>query len=150
MQTIALITNSKLLAGHAQDVALIAQALSKQLHYHAAPAWHASPWSCVYYADASTVPNSADRLWLLDDSDSAGALGYHDQDPSGQPYGRVFVRPILESGGDIMQSANSVSVTASHEALEIFGDPQANVWAQMNDGRLLALELCDPVESDAY
>ncbi len=150
MQQIALLSQSKLLKDHASDVLVIAQAVSKQLHYHAAPAWAASPWSCIYYPDAASVPASAFRLWLLDDSDAAGALGYHDQDPQGQPYGRVFVKPILDSGGDIMTRSNSVSVTVSHEALEIFGDPQANLWAQMNDGRLLALELCDPVESDSY
>jgi hypothetical protein len=50
----------------------------------------------------------------------------------------------------VLETENSVSVTASHEALEIFGDPQAGYWAQMTTGALVALELCDPVEAEAY
>lgn len=147
---IALLSASRYLADKLPQVQLIAQALSSQLRYHAAPAWAALPWSCSYYADPKLVPSTAYRLWLLDDPDAAGALGYHDQDPSGAPYGKVFTKPILDSGGDVLRLANSISVTASHEALEIFGDPQANYWAEMPDGRLIALELCDPVEGDAY
>jgi len=148
MQQIALLLQSKHVT--AAQASLIAQAVSKQLHYHASPAWGTSAWSCVFYSSESLVPATAMKLYILDDADTAGALGYHDTDPQGDPYGRVFVKPILSSGGDILSSANSVSVTVSHEALEMFGDREANLWAVMPSGSLLAVELCDPVESDAY
>jgi hypothetical protein len=147
---IALLNASRNLSDKLDKVSLIAQAVSKQLRLHAAPAWQALPWTCALYQDPNLVPRSAYRLWLLDDSDAAGALGYHDQDPQGVPYGKVFVQPILDSGGDVLSSANSVSVTVSHEALEMFGDAEVGYWAQMPDGRLIALELADPVEGDAY
>jgi hypothetical protein len=38
----------------------------------------------------------------------------------------------------------------SHEVLEILGDPYITWWADGNDGRQYALEVCDPVEGDAY
>ena len=133
------------------DCKLIASAIDKQLKRHACPAWGASStWSCSFYSAASSPPADAYRMWILDNADQAGALGYHDQDPQGKPYARVFAKTVLDNGGDIMKSENSVSVTCSHEALEIFGDPQAGYWAQTRDGNLIALELCDPVEADAY
>jgi len=147
---IALLNQSSYLVDKLDKVSLIAQAVSKQLRLHAAPAWAALPWTCALYQDPNLVPRSAYRLWLLDDADTAGALGYHDQDPHGFPYGKVFVNPILDSGGDLMSTANSISVTVSHESLEMFGDPEVNLWAQMPDGNLIALELGDPVEGDAY
>jgi hypothetical protein len=148
MSLIALLNGSTRLKS--ADASLIAQAVSWQLRVHAAPAWGKSPWTCAFYQDPSTAPKTAFRLWLLDDPDVSGALGYHDLDPDGMPYGKVFAGLILDDGGDVHMSANSVSVTTSHEALEIFGDPYANWWAQMPDGRDVALELCDPVEGDAY
>src|SRR5690348_14351978 len=41
------------------------------------------------------------RMHFLDDADQAGALGYHDVDPDGRPYARVFVGTILDSGGTL-------------------------------------------------
>ena len=90
------------------------------------------------------------ELVLLDDSDAAGALGYHDLDPDGCSYARVFVTPILDNGGTWLRGANSVSATVSHEACELVGDPTANHWVETATGTLVAVELCDPVESCAY
>jgi hypothetical protein len=143
--TIALLNQSTVVK--VSDAKLIAQAIDKQLKKHACPAWGSVAWGCVF---ATSTPAGAYSLVILDDADQAGALGYHDQDPNGHPYGRVFAKTVLDNGGDILSSANSVSVTASHEALEMFGDLQAGYWAQNLDGDLVALELCDPIEADAY
>lgn len=128
----------------------MARAIGYQLRHHAAPAWGTAPWQCVYCATTDDVPEGASRLWVIDSPDVADALGYHDVDPEGHTYGKVFVEPILDAGGSDTSGDNSVSVTASHEALEIFGDPPATYWVQRPDGVLVATELCDPVEAQSY
>jgi len=60
------------------------------------------------------------------------------------------VNPILEAGGTVMDSELSVSTTLSHETLEAFVDPDINLWSSGPRKRRYAIEVCDPVESDAY
>ncbi|GAB2863008.1 hypothetical protein GCM10027277_34560 [Pseudoduganella ginsengisoli] len=59
-------------------------------------------------------------LYLWDHTDVAGALGYHDQNARGIPYGFVFTELAKQLGEDW-------SVTLSHEALELIADPQVNL-----------------------
>lgn len=95
----------------------------------------------------------AQLLHIFETPDVAGAEGYHDQDPRGRPYARVFTGPVLGSGGSVLDAkdgANTVAAVVSHEVLELFGDPQCQLWAQAPDGVLWALELCDQVENDSY
>jgi hypothetical protein len=127
-----------------QRVRWIEQAIRVQLR-HVAAAWGQYVWQVV--DDANTT---GFEIALLDDADVADALGYHDLGPDGQPYARVFLDPIFESGGTWLRGANSVSAVASHEACELVGDPLANHWIEKPNGSLVAQELCDPVESSAY
>jgi len=92
----------------------------------------------------------AEKIFLFDDSDVAGALGYHDVTPMGDPYARVFVRDTLDSGGTVLTGASSVSVTLSHELLEMLWDPDCNLYRPAPDGYTYAQEACDAVEADAY
>lgn len=78
---------------------------------------------------------------ILDDSDQAGALGYHDLTSAGLPLGKVFAKADKRAG-------DSVSVTLSHEILEMLGDPFINLTAQMGDGKFYAYEMGDAVEAD--
>src|SRR6266571_4314023 len=55
-------------------------------------------------------------LVILDTSDVADALGYHDFTPAGRPIGKVFAQ------SDIMDNLEW-TVTASHELLEMLADP---------------------------
>lgn len=81
---------------------------------------------------------------LFDHPDQPGALGYHDHDPRGVPYIKVF--PLLDAADGC-----SVSSTLSHEILETVGDPDGNSCVQSPiDGRVWAQELCDAVETDTY
>src|SRR6185436_346261 len=59
-------------------------------------------------------------LYLWDEADIDGALGYHDQNARGIPYGFVFTS-ISEQLGEPW------SVTLSHEALELIADPEVNL-----------------------
>jgi hypothetical protein len=83
------------------------------------------------------------KVYLLDDADTAGALGYHDEDEHGVPYGKVFTKISLQYG--------SVSSVLSHEVIELFLDPPCNRFAiDFNTGVLYAVEGGDPVENDSY
>ena len=95
----------------------------------------------------STQPsNGSWWLVLLDDSDQADALGYHDLTTEGLPIGRVFAASDLKAG-------TSWTVTASHELPEMLGDPNINltVFAQNSNtaGILYAYEVCDAREDDS-
>jgi hypothetical protein len=86
-------------------------------------------------------------LVLLDDSDQASALGYHDLTTEGLPIGKVFAASDLKAG-------TSWTVTASHELLEMLADPNVNltVFVQHSNsaGVLYAYEVCDACEDDSY
>lgn len=117
-------------------------AIAKQVVEHFGPIWHT-------YADLSFFP-SADKLpsgmWvvsLLDNSDQAGALGYHDLTPDGMPLGKVFA-------GTDRQYNLSASITLSHEVLEMLGDPYIDTSIQAPDGKFYAYEACDACEGDQY
>jgi len=95
------------------------------------------------------VPATPGTWWLviLDDSDQAGALGYHDLTPDGLPIGKIFAASDLKAG-------TSWSVTASHELLEMLADPNINLSAFVQNantsGTLYAYEVCDACEDDRF
>jgi len=93
-------------------------------------------------ATITTAPTADPPAWkvsVLDDSDQAGALGYHDDGPA--PWGRVFAATDRKYG-------LLWTVTLSHEVLELLADPFINSANQTGRARFHALEVCDPVESD--
>ena len=77
---------------------------------------------------------------FLDDADAPGALAYHDLTPDGFPLSKVFVRTTLQNG-------DLVSVSASHELVEMLVDPAINMMTTGPDPKLVyAYESADPVE----
>lgn len=90
-------------------------------------------------------------IYLWDEPDVAGALGYHERSGVGVPYGFVF-RALSESLGQ------DWSVSLSHEALELAMDPEANLLARgphpdpQEHGRRVYhwYELCDAVQNESY
>jgi hypothetical protein len=87
-------------------------------------------------------PASTWWLSLLDNSDTAGALGYHDLTSAGQPIGKAFVKTSK-------QNQTSWTVDASHELLEMLADPDINLCCMNNGSTLYAYEVGDPVQDDA-
>jgi hypothetical protein len=83
------------------------------------------------------------QIVIVDDPDQAGALGYHEMTIHGGPLGKVFAKLDIVNG-------LSWTVTLSHELLEMLVDPWINYCAQGSDGKIYALEICDPVEADGY
>lgn len=140
MTTIALVNHSTVLSS--TEFQAIAGALQQQVT-HLASAWTAvDPRTAVVTVDPrSGLPHGAWLLAILDDSDQANALGYHDFHHGGQPLGKVFARSTLADGG-------MVSVTCSHEFCELLVDPHIN-RTHRNGGKSWAIEVCDPVEADS-
>lgn len=95
------------------------------------------------FTSKMVVPASYWQVLILDDSDQAGALGYHDLTKFDQPVAKVFARTDN-------QNNLSWSVTASHEVLEMLVDPQLVFTADLGPQKAVALEVGDPVEADRY
>ncbi len=126
----------------------IVSALAIQVAQDFAPAWGRN--ALLYLAPAGQkVPTPG--YWTIgffDNSDQAGALGYHDITAEGLPLGKIFVETTL-SAGDL------VSVTASHETLEMLADPDINLTAEFDDpmgapAKFYAYEVCDACEDDGF
>src|SRR5712671_5767626 len=78
---------------------------------------------------------------FLDDADAPGALAYHDLTPDGFPESKVFVKTTIENG-------DLVSVSASHELVEMLVDPAINMMTTGPDPKTVyAYESADPVEN---
>ncbi len=92
-------------------------------------------------------PTGSWWLVILDDSDQADALGYHDLTTEGLPIGKVFAGSNLKAGV-------SWSVTASHDLLEMLVDPNINLTVFVQNantmGTLYAYEVCDACEDDGF
>ena len=125
----------------------IVVALAKQLAEHVQPFW-GRVMPALHLRKAP--PPGSSTLAIFDDEDQCSCLGYHNETPQGLPYGKVFAENVLSNGGTIKDSANSISVTLSHELLEIVGDPSCNWWADNVDGYSYAMELADACQDTAY
>lgn len=124
------------------DMPALVNALQIQVSRDFAPVWGVD----AKLSQNTAVPANAWALVLLDNADQAGALGYHDLTANGLPLGKVFVKTTLADGG-------LVSVTASHELLEMLADPDINLSAEVQDRsghRLYAQEVCDACEDDQF
>jgi hypothetical protein len=81
---------------------------------------------------------------FLDDADQPGALAYHDLTPDGLPLAKVFVKTTLANH-------DLVSVSASHELVEMLVDPAINMMTTGPDPKLVyAYESADPVEALSF
>jgi hypothetical protein len=128
------------------QVQAVVPALQTQVHRDFAPVWGID-------ADLEFVPagrNPDPGAWwltVLDNSTQAGVLGFHDITNEGLPIGKVF------AGTDIALGLEWTA-TASHELLEMLGDPDVNlvVFLQRDEttGTLLAYETCDACEADQF
>jgi len=140
---ISVINESTVLAD--PDVVPVVAALQKQVTNDFRPVWGIDAELNVV-PHGSQPPTGSWWLVLLDDSDQANALGYHDLTSEGLPIGKVFAASDLKAG-------TSWTVTASHELLEMLGDPNINltVFVQNSNtaGILYAYEVCDACEDDS-
>lgn len=107
----------------------------------------------LFYAPIKvrTLPTNMWYSLLLDTSDEAGALGYHDVNPQDLPQCKTFVTSALLNQADWR-------VTLDHEMLEMRANPYGMKvffnWVTYDNGvvmkRLVPNEICDPIEADRY
>ena len=128
------------------DVSAAVPALQTQVHRDCAPAWGTDA-DLAFVPAGRQPPAGSWQMIVFDNSDQAGALGYHDLTQDGLPLGKVFAQTDLQYG-------DNWTVTISHELLEMLGDPDINLTAfvqQTNTtGRLYAYEVADACEADQY
>jgi hypothetical protein len=134
------------------DAAAMTQAIASQIQLDAAPLWGRSPAAVVFYADASAIPAQAHVITLTDaiKDQPAGVLGYHTEDQGGKLWGIVAAQPELSNGGKVTTGDWSVSSVLSHEVLEMFIDPNCNLWSNDGQRSIYTFEVCDPVEAPTY
>jgi len=127
------------------DIAPVVDALQQQVTNDFLPPWGVNA-QLSFVPSGTQPPPGTWWLSILDDSDQAGALGYHDLTPDGLPLGKVFAGTDLKLG-------SSWSVTTSHELLEMLADPNINLTVLVQSdsqtaGTLYAYEVCDACEAD--
>lgn len=139
LHQIALMNRSTVVTN--DDIVKIAGALQHQVNRDYRPVWGTNA-AVIPVPNGQLPPPGAWWLVVLDDMDVAGALGYHDLTPDLNPVGKVGAKTDLEYGAE-------VSVTCSHELLEMLGDPLINQLVEdPRTNRLYAFENCDAVEAD--
>lgn len=131
-------------------VTQIAAAVQRQLIEHWAPCYERIPPSLRVVAAEADVPAGAPMMVILDNADEAGVLGYHTMTPEGRIYSPVFWEPIQVYGGTVDKGADSLSVTISHEAIELANDPTCNMLCDRPDAGEEWYEPCDRVEGRSY
>jgi hypothetical protein len=88
-------------------------------------------------------------LYLWNEVDVEDALGYHEANAAGIPFGFVFTELVK-------QLKEPWTVTFSHEALELIGDPEANLLVagpHPEDPKKEVFhwyEMCDAVQDETY
>ncbi len=122
------------------DLDQLIAAMQAYVDQYVAPVW-GTPAKLV---KATGFVPGAWAMVFLDDADQPGALAYHDLTPDGLPEAKVFVKTTIENG-------DLVSVSASHELVEMLVDPAINMLSTGPDGKLIyAYESADPVEESSF
>ena len=97
-----------------------------------------------------TVGGRGDKIHCFDSGHEAGADGWHTVAGHGLPYAHVFADPSIANGSDWLTGPDSISSTASHEALEMLADPAANEYSYYGPRLTWAREVCDAVQATSY
>lgn len=126
-----------------KEVETAVPALQKQVSGDFTPHWGIDA-ELLFVPKGHKAPVDFWQLTVLDNSEHAGVLGYHDMTKAGQPLGKIFAGSVLHYG-------KAWTITASHELLEMLGDPNINLVAfSEGESLLYAYEVCDACESDQY
>jgi len=99
--------------------------------------------------DEITTPDMRGEavIYLWNETDVPDALGYHEKNNRGIPYGFVFT--------ELSSEIEPWSVTLSHEALELIADPEVNLLVRgphPTEERDVFhwYEMCDAVQAETY
>ncbi len=118
----------------------LVRALQVYVDRHVVPVW-GTP--CRLVRSAGFV-KGAWAMVFLDDADDPDSVAYHDLTPDGLPEAKVFIKATLDDG-------DKVSVSASHELVEMLVDPAINLMTTGPDPKIIyAYEAADPVEGLSF
>jgi hypothetical protein len=147
---IAILNQSTLVSD--ADAETMTRAIAAQIRQDVAPLWDRAPAAVVFYADPKEVPPGAHGVAIVDTihDQPKGVLGFHTEDQGGKLWGVSAAKPELDNGAALMTGDWSVSSILSHEVLEMFVDPNCNLWANDSKGSSYSCEVCDPVEAPSY
>ncbi len=132
------------------------RAVNRQIAHDFMPHWHMSAELRLEGAVGAS-PHESELpelrgdaiIYLWNGVDVDDAIGYHDTHARGIPFGFVFTDLAEELG-------ESWTVTLSHEALELLGDPEVNLLvAGPHPGNPKKevfhwYEMCDAVQAETY
>jgi len=122
------------------DFGALVSAMQKYVDRYVAPVW-GTPAKLV--RSAGFIKNQW-AMVFLDVADAPGALAYHDLTPDGLPLAKVFVKTTL-------QDRALVSVSASHDLVEMLVDPAINLLTTGPQAKTVyAYESADPVEQLSF
>lgn len=151
---ISLINHSRVIAD--EQVQEVLRAINRQLKEDFEPYWSFSATLRLEgpIGQRPSLSKFSDMrgdavLYLVDGVNSLGATGWHLANYGDIPYGIVFL-------GLCAKIREAWSITLSHEALELVGDPMCNLLVQGNDPldrrrRVFHLfEMCDAVQAESY
>lgn len=139
MPDIAIVNASKVMSD--ADVEKICEAVAAQDREDFAPAWNLPPAIYHFFPLGKMPDKSMWAIFLNRHSTDAGALGWHDNE-AGLIFSRVFV-------GDDIKYGVSPSITISHEALEMRGNPDLTAFYVAPNGDKTPREASDAVEDDS-
>ena len=139
------------------DVSKMVAACNTQLTRDVAGPWGKAPVPVILYAKSNLIPANSAKIFIYDNTDQAGALGYHTISGN-EVWGAIFAKTILEYGCPVLFKTNdksslTISSVLSHEVIELYINPYIKLWAEgpvINEGSEYAFEACDPVEADVY
>lgn len=122
------------------DLDALIAAMQAYVNNFVAPVW-GTPAKLVKTTD---FQKGAWAMVFLDNADQPGALAYHDLTPDGLPISKVFVKTTLDD-------KQLVSVSASHELVEMLVDPAINMLTTGPNPKIIyAYESADPVEETDF
>jgi hypothetical protein len=125
------------------EAALWLEAYREQIR-RVADAWGLSaPGLALYPRSHLEEPDpSVAALYIVDSAGDPNALGYHTASGRSR-YGYVDMT--------LSRAMDTPSVVFGHELYELFVDADVNRWAgPYPDGSHIPIEVCDPVQRDAY
>jgi hypothetical protein len=140
------------------DFTAAVHAVARQVNEDFAPLWGMDAEVRGIAINRNTKPNPDVNLsdvilyvGELDDDPAKvqDAVGYHDLNHKGIPYGFVFTDVAAKAG-------EAWSTTLSHEVLELLADPDVNLMVVAPNPKnakgvvLRPYEVCDPVQADSY
>jgi hypothetical protein len=122
------------------DVDKLIAAMQIYIDSYIVPVW-GTPAKLV---KSKTYIKNAWAIVFYDNADQEGALAYHDLTSGGLPLSKVFVKTTIDDG-------EFVSVSTSHELVEMLVDPAINMLSTgVDEKTLYAYESADPVESTSF